>query len=73
MDPQTTFRLWYMATIDGDFDNAAEVAEAYNNWVGKGGFPAHDDAGDPVLRLDCEQDRYLASVDGGAERWRVPK
>ena len=58
MDPQATFYLFLSATAAGDLDGAAAACADYRAWRRRGGFCAEDSAGDYVVTLDCERDRY---------------
>lgn len=67
MDPNATLRQFILSVQTGDYDQLAEFAEAYGQWVGRGGFLATYD-GREVHRVDVERERFLV---GGAceERW----
>ena len=69
MDPQATFIAFVGACDDGDYDCAADAQECYEQLIADGEDLAEDHEGATVLKLDIEQDRYLAN-DMGAECWR---
>ena len=72
MDPKATVRLFIGAVQDGDYDEAAQAEQNYDDWIAKGGFPAEaTDGMSVVLRLDNEQDRVGigSATHGIVEHW----
>lgn len=68
MDPTACFARFVEAIHDGDGETAADAADDYNGWLHRGGFPATDEDGNAIVRLDAEADSYLIG-EPGPERW----